>query len=338
MCPVALFRICAEGVGVTGDGVVEAGEAVATGNDSGQPDAGRGIRRGLRMLLRGPGPGVPRWLLLPALVGFAFVIGPLVALTGAVEWSRFGELVTSAASRDALWLSLKTASASTVVCVVLGVPMAVLLARVRWRVLPVLRAMVLLPLVLPPVVGGLSLLYLFGRYGLLGKHLEAMGIEIAFSTTAVVLAQSFVALPFLVITLEGAMRTSGERYERIAATLGAAPTTVWRRITVPLLRPALISGSVLAFARALGEFGATLTFAGSLQGRTRTLPLEIYLQRENDPGAAVALSLLLVVIAVLVVLVAYRRVGIPEGREWAAGLWRWGGRAANTAAVEGEPR
>lgn len=276
-------------------------------------------------MVRGPGLSVPRWLLVPALLGFAFVAAPLVALAGAVDWSGFFGLVSSSASRDALSLSVRTALASTALCVVTGVPMAVLLARVRWRVLPVLRAMVLLPLVLPPVVGGLALLYLFGRYGLLGRHLEAAGVRIAFSTTAVVLAQAFVALPFLVITLEGAMRTAGDRYERIAATLGAAPTTVWWRITLPLLRPALISGAVLAFARALGEFGATLTFAGSLQGRTRTLPLEIYLQREADPDAAVALSLLLVLIAVLIVLVAYRRVGVPEGREWAGGLWRWGG-------------
>ncbi|KZM69258.1 ABC transporter permease [Nocardia terpenica] len=276
-------------------------------------------------MVRGPGLAVPGWVLLPAALGFAFVVGPLVALAGGVEWSDFFALITSDASRAALSLSLRTALASTAICVLLGAPMAVVLARVRWRVLPVLRSMILLPLVLPPVVGGLALLYLFGRYGLLGRHLEAAGIRIAFSTTAVVLAQAFVALPFLVITLEGAMRTAGERYERIAATLGAGPTTVWWRITLPLLRPALISGAVLSFARALGEFGATLTFAGSLQGRTRTLPLEIYLQRENDPGAAVALSLLLVVIAVLIVLVAYRRVGVPEDREWVGGLWRWGG-------------
>ncbi|MFI5778412.1 ABC transporter permease [Nocardia sp. NPDC051570] len=274
---------------------------------------------------RAPGTGVPRWLLLPAAVGFAFVAGPLLALTGAVQWSHFFALVTSDASRAALWLSLKTSVASTGLCVVMGVPMAVALARLRWRVLPVLRAMVLLPLVLPPVVGGMALLYLFGRYGLVGRHLEALGARIAFSTTAVVLAEAFVALPFLVITLEGAMRTAGDRYERIAATLGAGPNTVWWRITVPLLRPALISGSVLAFARSLGEFGATLTFAGSLQGSTRTLPLEIYLQRENDPDAAVALSLLLVLFAVVIVLVAYRRVGVAEGRDWAGGLWRWGG-------------
>ncbi len=155
---------------------------------------------------------------------------------------------------------------------------------------------------LPPVVGGLALLYTFGRHGLIGRHLEVAGIQIAFSTTAVVLAQTFVALPFLVISLEGALRTAGRRYEAVAATLGARPTTVLRRVTIPLVLPGLISGAVLSFARALGEFGATLTFAGSLQGVTRTLPLEIYLQRETDPEAAVALSLVLVVVAVVIVL------------------------------------
>lgn len=251
--------------------------------------------------------GIPPWLLLPAAIGFALVAGPLVALTGAVDWSHFFELITSPASRDALVLSLRTALASAALCLLFGVPMAAVLARTHWRVLPLLRAMVLLPLVLPPVVGGLALLSLFGRKGLLGRELETMGIHIAFSTTAVVLAQTFVALPFLVITLESAMRTAGDRYERIAATLGARPGHIWWRVTLPLLRPAVISGTVLAFARALGEFGATLTFAGSLQGRTRTLPLEIYLERESDPDAAVALSLLLVFVAVVVVLVAYRR-------------------------------
>ncbi|WP_052172988.1 ABC transporter permease [Nocardia sp. BMG111209] len=273
---------------------------------------------GIRVALRSPGPSIPRWLLLPALLGFAFVVGPLVALAKAVRWHSFWALIGTPASHAALVLSLRTALASTVLCVLLGVPMAMVLARIRWRVLPVLRAMVLLPLVLPPVVGGMALLYLFGRYGLLGRHLEAAGIRIAFSTTAVVLAEAFVALPFLVITLEGAMRTTGERYERVAATLGASPTIVWWRITVPLLRPALISGTVLSFARSLGEFGATLTFAGSLQGRTRTLPLEIYLQREADPDAAVALSLLLVVVAVVIVLIAYRgaRSNAAQRREW----------------------
>lgn len=265
--------------------------------------------------------GLPRWLLAPAVVGFALVVLPLAALAWGVEWGRFVELVSTEASRDALWLSLRTASASTVLCVVFGVPMAAVLARARWRGLPVLRALVLLPLVLPPVVGGIALLYVFGRRGLLGEHLEAAGIHIAFSTTAVVLAQTFVALPFLVLTIEGALRTAGSRYEQIAATLGAGPSTVWWRITLPLLRPALISGAVLAFARALGEFGATLTFAGSLQGRTRTLPLEIYLQREADPDAAVALSVVLIIVAVLIVLLAYRRTSpIPGTQLRSAGI------------------
>ncbi|AYF74643.1 molybdate ABC transporter permease subunit [Nocardia yunnanensis] len=256
----------------------------------------------------------PVWLLAPAALGFVLVAGPLAGLTEAVDWSHFLALITSESSRVALLLSLRTSLAAAALCVLLGVPMAAVLARSRWRVLPVLRALVLLPLVLPPVVGGLALLYLFGRQGLLGHQLESMGIRIAFSTTAVVLAQTFVALPFLVITLEGAMRTAGDRYERIAATLGARPSIVWWRVTLPLLRPALVSGVILAFARALGEFGATLTFAGSLQGTTRTLPLEIYLQRETDPDAAVALSLLLVLVAAVIVLVAYRRPGIAAER------------------------
>ena len=237
----------------------------------------------------------------------ALVTVPLFAMVGQVDWPRFVALITSESSRAALELSLRTASAATVACVLLGVPMAVVLARVPWRGMAVIRALVLLPLVLPPVVGGIALLGAFGRTGLLGRHLVAAGVQIAFSTTAVVLAQTFVALPFLVLTLEGAMRSGGQRYEAIAATLGARPSTVLLRVTIPLLAPALASGVVLSFARALGEFGATLTFAGSLQGRTRTLPLEIYLQRETDPDAAVALSLVLVAVAVLIVVLARPR-------------------------------
>ena len=201
-------------------------------------------------------------------------------------------------------LSILTASVSTALCIVLGTPMALLLARhgLRW-----LRPLVLLPLVLPPVVGGLALLYTFGRMGLVGQYLEAAGVKIAFSTVAVILAQTFVSLPFLVMGLEGALRTAGDRYERVAATLGASPTRTLFTVTLPLVLPGLLSGAVLSFARALGEFGATLTFAGSLQGRTRTLPLEIYLQREADPDAAIALSLLLVVFAGLVMVITYGR-------------------------------
>ncbi|MGU3435980.1 ABC transporter permease [Actinomycetes bacterium M1A6_2h] len=249
----------------------------------------------------------PRWVLVPAVVGALFVVLPLVAMVLAVDWSNFVPLVTSQSSRAALVLSLRTAATSTLVCVVLGVPMALILARWEFPGRTVLRSLVLLPLVLPPVVGGIALLYTFGRQGLLGEHVEALGLRIAFSTTAVVIAQSFVALPFLVLSLEGALRTAGTRFETVAATLGAGPSTVLWRVTLPLVLPGLVSGAVLAFARALGEFGATLTFAGSLQGVTRTLPLEIYLQRETDPDAAVALSLVLVVVAALIVIVTRGR-------------------------------
>jgi molybdate transport system permease protein len=236
------------------------------------------------------------------MVGALLVIVPLVAILLKIDWPNFIPLITSESSRAALVLSLKTATASTAVCVLIGVPMALVLARGRFPGKSVLRALLLLPLVLPPVVGGIALLYTFGRQGLLGHQLQLLGIRIAFSTTAVVLAQSFVSLPFLVVSLEGALRTAGTNYENIAATLGGRPTTVLRTVTLPLVIPGLMSGAVLAFARSLGEFGATLTFAGSLQGVTRTLPLEIYLQRETDPDAAVALSLLLIVVAALIVI------------------------------------
>src|SRR5262245_32676479 len=226
--------------------------------------------------------GLPRWVWGPATLGALFIVLPLVAMLTRVDWTDFVSLVTSEASRDALWLSLKTASISTVMCMVLGIPMALVLARTEFRGEQILRSLILLPLVLPPVVGGIALLYTFGRRGLLGESLDVLGIQIAFSTTAVVMAQTFVALPFLVLSLEGALRTAGKRYEVVAATLGARPTTVLRRVTIPLVLPGLLSGAILSFARALGEFGATITFAGSLQGVTRALPSQIYLLRETD--------------------------------------------------------
>lgn len=255
--------------------------------------------------------GIPRWVAALAVVAAAFILLPLAAVVARVDWPNFLPLVTSDASLTALGLSLRTAAASTALCILLGVPLALVLARGEFRGQRLLRSFVLLPLVLPPVVGGIALLYTFGRQGLLGRSLEVAGIQIAFSTTAVVLAQTFVALPFLVVSLEGALRAGGQRYEAVAATLGARPGTVLRRVTLPLVLPGLASGAVLSFARSLGEFGATLTFAGSLQGITRTLPLEIYLQRETDADAAVALSLLLVAVAVIVVGVSYRGPGTP---------------------------
>jgi len=251
--------------------------------------------------------GVPPWVFALAGAGALFVLLPLAAMVAKVNWGQFIPLITSESSLTALGLSLRTSAASTLLCIVLGVPLALVLARASFPGQRLLRAFVLLPLVLPPVVGGIALLYTFGRQGLLGRSLELAGIQIAFSTTAVVLAQTFVALPFLVVSLEGALRTVGTKYEAVAATLGARPTTVLRRVSIPLVLPGLVSGAVLSFARCLGEFGATLTFAGSLQGVTRTLPLEIYLQRETDADAAVALSLVLVAVAVAVVGLSYRR-------------------------------
>lgn len=254
--------------------------------------------------------GLPRWVYVPAAVGAGLVVLPLVAMAVKVDWPNFWSLITSRSATTALTLSLKTAAASTLACILLGVPMALVLARSHARVVRWLRPLILLPLVLPPVVGGIALLYTFGRLGLVGQYLDAAGIRIAFTTAAVVLAQTFVSLPFLVISLEGAARTAGTDYEMVAASLGAPPGTVWWRVTLPLLAPGLISGAVLAFARSLGEFGATLTFAGSREGVTRTLPLEIYLQRESDPDAAVALSILLVAVAAVVVLgLGTRRLG-----------------------------
>ncbi|ACU85633.1 NifC-like ABC-type porter/molybdate ABC transporter, permease protein [Brachybacterium faecium DSM 4810] len=250
---------------------------------------------------------LPRWVLVPAVLGGLVILLPLTAMAARVQWTDFVPLITSDASLAALRLSLQTSTVSAALCVLLGAPMALVLARCEFPGLSLLRSLVLLPLVLPPVVGGIALLYTFGRQGLLGRQLEVLGLPIAFSTTAVILAQTFVALPFLVISLEGALRTAGTRYEQAAASLGARPSRVLLRVTLPLVSPALLSGTVLCFARALGEFGATITFAGSLQGTTRTLPLEIYLQRESDPEAAVALSFLLILVAVLVIAVARRR-------------------------------
>lgn len=244
---------------------------------------------------------LPRWVWVPGTVG-VFLALPLVALAVEVDWGSFWSLITSDSAVTALRVSLVTASTSTVLCVLFGIPTALVLARTR--VPRVARALVLLPLVLPPVVSGLALLYVFGRQGLLGDSLEMLGVRVAFSTAAVVLAQTFVSLPFLVISLEGALRQAGRTLEDVALAFGGTPTSVLRYVTLPTVLPALGAGAVLAFARALGEFGATITFAGSFEGVTRTLPLEIYLQRESDPAGAVALSLMLVVVAVVVIAVA----------------------------------
>jgi molybdate transport system permease protein len=254
---------------------------------------------------------VPPWVVAIAAVGAVFVLLPLVGVLTHVDWRNFLSLITAQSSVDALVLSLETAAASTALCILFGVPIAVVLARTSFPGQGIVRALVLLPLVLPPVVGGIALLYTYGRFGLLGPTLNVLGIQIAFSTTAVILAQTFVSMPFLILSFEGALRSAGTQYEAIAATLGASPTTVLRRVTLPMLGPALMSGAILSFARALGEFGATLTFAGSLQGTTQTLPLDLYFQLENSPTTAVALSLVLVAVAIIIVGFVHRSAN-PE--------------------------
>ncbi|TCK20133.1 ABC transporter permease [Pseudonocardia endophytica] len=259
--------------------------------------------------------GLPWWMWIPATIGFALIFLPVVGLLLKADWAEMPSLLVSDAALSALELSIITAGVSTVLCLLLGGPLAVILARGKLERSPKLlggiRSIVLLPLVLPPVVGGLALLFLLGRTGLVGRGLDlAFGITVPFTTAAVILAQTFVAMPFLVVSLEGALRTAGQRYEAVAATLGASPALAFRKVTVPLVLPGLASGLVLAFARCMGEFGATISFAGSLEGTTRTLPLLVYLQRESDESGAVALSLLLVVVSLIVIV-----VGRPRGMD-----------------------
>lgn len=251
--------------------------------------------------------GIPGVAVAMALVAAAFFVIPFIALLVDITWSELPELLTSRSALDALWLSLRTAVAATLICIALGIPLALVLARTEFPGRTLTRSIVLVPLVIPPVVAGIILTEAFGRRGLLGEQLSAFGLDIAFTTAAVVMAQTFVSLPFMVTSLESHLGSSGQHYERTAQSLGASKWRTFTTITLPLLRPGLISGTVLTFARALGEFGATITFAGSLQGTTRTMPLEIYLARETDPDAAVALSLVLILVAVAVIAVAYFR-------------------------------
>ena len=259
---------------------------------------------------------VPRLLYIPAMIGLAVMVLPIVALLVRVDWAQVPKALTSAQAISALTLSLQTAAIATALCFIVGVPLALVIARSSRRLAGALRAVTSLPLVLPPLVGGIALLYLLGRTGLLGASLAAFGIQIPFTTAAVVIAQSFVALPFLVISVEGALRTAGTRYEAVAATLGASRWTTFRRVTLPLVAPGLIAGTVLCFARALGEFGATALFAGNAEGVTRTMPLAIY-TAFNGAGvsqdAAIALSVLLIAVAILILLLVRSwRTDVPR--------------------------
>jgi molybdate transport system permease protein len=244
--------------------------------------------------------GAPAALLIPALIGLGFLVLPLIGLVIRAPIGRLPTLLTDPSVLTALRLSLVTATAATALCLLVGVPLAWLLAQPGVPARPLLRALVTVPLVLPPVVGGVALLLVLGRRGLIGRWLdETFGVTVPFTTTAVVLAEAFVALPFLVLSVEGALRAADRRFEEAAATLGARRWTVFRRVTLPLVAPGVVAGAVLAWARALGEFGATITFAGSFPGRTQTMPLAVYLALETNPDAAVAISLLLLAVSVL---------------------------------------
>jgi molybdate transport system permease protein len=249
---------------------------------------------------------VPLALLPLALAAIAFLVLPLAGLVQRAPWSDLGSVLRDPEVGQALQLSLWTSTLSTLLCLVLGVPLAWLLARSPFPGRSLVRALVTLPMVLPPVVGGAALLYSLGRRSPIGSWLEdALGVRLAFSTPGVVLAQSFVALPFLVITVQGALEAGDRGLEEAATTLGAGRWTVLRRVTLPRIAPSLAAGAVLAWARALGEFGATITFNGSFPGRTQTMPLAVYQALNRDPGAAVVLSLLLVAVS-LAVLVTLR--------------------------------
>ncbi|MEO6503196.1 MAG: ABC transporter permease [Jatrophihabitantaceae bacterium] len=262
------------------------------------------------------GRGVPPLLAAPAAIGFCFLLVPLLALLVRAPWRGLAGLLSDPAALTALRLSLLCATAATVVSIVLGVPLAWVLARARFPGLAVLRALVTVPLVLPPVVGGLALLLAFGRNGLIGRHMDAwFGYTLPFSTAGVVVAETFVAMPFLVVTVEGALRSADRELEEAAATLGARRLTVFARITLPLAAPSLLAGAVLCWARALGEFGATITFAGNNPGTTQTMPLAVYnaLQADPDPEPAIALSLVLLLAAAAVLALLRDRWLRPVG-------------------------
>lgn len=248
----------------------------------------------------------PKVLVGLAAIGFTIFVVPLVGLLARTPWSRLLDLLSTAFVVDALRLSLVTSLLAAAASALLGVPLAWVIARMSFRGRALVRAIVTLPLVLPPVVGGAALLFALGRRGLIGEPLNnATGILLPFSIWGVIVANVFVAMPFLVITVEGALRNLDRRYEDAAASLGGSRWTVLRRVTLPMIGPSIVAGLVLSWARAFGEFGATITFAGNLQGRTQTLPLAVFVALERDRDTAVALSLLMVAVS-LIVLVALR--------------------------------
>jgi molybdate transport system permease protein len=261
---------------------------------------------------------LPAPVIALAAVAVAFFALPLIGLLWRAPWAKAWEYLTADAALTALRLSLICSAWATALSVLFGVPLAWLLARVEFRGRGAVRALCTLSMVLPPVVGGVALFFALGRRGIIGQYLdEWFGITLPFTTAAVVIAQTFVAMPFLVITVEAALRQLDQRHEDAARTLGASRWYTFRRVTVPAIRPALVAGAVLAWARALGEFGATITFAGNFPGTTQTMPLAVYLSLDSNPEEAIVLALLLVVISFAVL------VGLRE---------RWFGRVDRPVA------
>lgn len=250
---------------------------------------------------RAVGRRVPVALLVPAVLGLAFLVLPLAGLLIRAPWSTLPQRLAEPGVLTALRLSLQTATIATGLCLVLGVPLAWMLARADFPGRRLVRALVTVPLVLPPVVGGVALLLVLGRRGIVGEWLDAaFGITLPFTTAGVVVAEAFVAMPFLVIAVEGALRGADVRYEEAAATLGAGRWTTFTHVTLPLVAPGIAAGAVLCWARALGEFGATITFAGNFPGRTQTMPLAVYLALETDLQTAIVLSLVLLTVSVAI--------------------------------------
>jgi molybdate transport system permease protein len=256
---------------------------------------------------------IPLPILIIAVIAIAFFALPFIGLLWRAPWSTAWNAVTASTALTALRLSIVCSLWSTGLSIFFGVPLAWLLARTRFRGQGLVRALCTLSMVLPPVVGGVALFFALGRRGLLGQYLDRwFGIRLPFTTAGVVLAQTFVSMPFLVLTVEAALRQFDTRYEDAARSLGASRWGAFRRVTLPSIRPAFIAGAVLAWARALGEFGATITFAGNLPGTTQTMPLAVYIALERDTSQAIVLSLILIVVSFAVL------IGLRD--RWLGGL------------------
>jgi molybdate transport system permease protein len=255
----------------------------------------------------------PAALVLPAALATLLLVVPLVSLIGRTPWQTLiGQLGTEPV-RQALWLSIITSTLTMLICLLLGLPLAWVLARIDFPGRKFLRALVTVPLVLPPVVAGVALLAAFGRTGYVGSPIRDLtGFTIPFTTAAVVIAHTFVAMPFFVISVEGALRSTDKAYDAAAATLGASRWMIFRRVTLPMTVPGIAAGMVLGWARSLGEFGATITFAGNFPGTTQTMPLLVYTELQRDPDAARVLSLIMLIISVgILVALRDRWLGMP---------------------------